>query len=198
MRSLGVELENWKVKKSYKHVTNIDMTELYNYYGNMKKMDFHRVGSSKSLMRRYLEEHPEYETCRFVFLNCMDLDDPGHDARLRDHTGYHPATMMHVAMNLPEEQLKNLAKGCYHWAECRRTGDHRNLVVVPICRRERHRSVAARELIRAYLDQQNVSNAEIKDGPLIKFPRHFCENRRLSATHASTTVLHTYKRGNQR
>ena len=106
----------------------------------------------------------------------MDLDDPGHDARLRDHSGYHPATLMHVAQHLPEEQLKNLAKGCYHWAECRRGGDSRNLVIVPICRRERHRSVAARELIRAYLDQQNVSNAEIKDGPFIKFPKHFCEN----------------------
>ena len=107
---MGIELENYKIRKSYKHVTNITMTELYNYYGDLKKTDLTHTWVTKSLMRRFLEEHPEYEKCRFVFLDCMDLDDPGHDKRLRDHTGYHPATMMHVAMNLPEEQLKNLAK----------------------------------------------------------------------------------------
>ena len=108
----------------------------------------------------------------------MNLDDPDHNKKLRDHTGYHPETMMHVAKNLPEEQLKALAKGCYHLSECRRNGDDRNLVVVPLCRRERHRSVAARELIRAYLDQQNVSDVTVKDGPQINFPWHFCDNRR--------------------
>ena len=52
--SLGVGLENWKVMKSYKRVTNIDMTELYNYYGNTKKMDLSQSWVTKSLMRRYL------------------------------------------------------------------------------------------------------------------------------------------------
>ena len=60
-------------------------------YGNKTKTFDHRnfadTISMNAIVKRFLEEHSEHERCKFVFINCMKLDDPGHDNKLRGHTG---------------------------------------------------------------------------------------------------------------
>ena len=56
--SLGLELENYPVRKCFKHVAKVTMTDLWNYYGDLKKIDLQDDSVMQSLMRRFLEEHP--------------------------------------------------------------------------------------------------------------------------------------------
>ena len=132
--------------KSFDRLSKYSIGDLIKYYGDVAKIDFTDQHSTKAIVKRYLEEHPEYEPCRFVPINCMALDDPEHDKRLRGHTGYHPETMKHVAEHLPLDQLKMFAKGCDEWSAAQREGDNRDIVILTVCKKERHRSVAAREL----------------------------------------------------
>ena len=129
-------------------------------------------------MKTFLEEHPEYEQCKFVLINCMKLDDPDRDKKLRGHTGYHPETMKRVAENLPLlDQLKMFAKGCGDWSEAQREGDKRDIVILTVYKKERHRSVAARELMKTYLEGCSVRDVIIREGPQVWFPEHFCDEK---------------------
>ena len=126
----------------------------------------------------------------------MQLGDPDHDRKLRGHTGYHPGTMKHVAKNMPLDQLKAFAKGCGHWSEAQRQGDTKDLVIVAIRKKERHRSVSARELINTYLEGVSAKDVIIREGPRVWFPNHFCDEKRNicdACNHRGNTHIGVWK-----
>ena len=176
--SLGLEIGRYgKKTKNSDHVSQYSIGDLIKYYGDVAKIDFTDQHSKNAIVKRFLEEHPDYEQCRFVLINCMSLDDPYHDKKLRGHTGYHPETMKHVAENLPLDQLKMFAKGCGDWSEAQREGDKRDIVILTVCKKERHRSVAARELMKTYLEGCSVRDVIIREGPQVWFPELFCDGK---------------------
>jgi len=78
------------------------------------------------------------------------MDDPDHDKNLRSHTGYHPKTMLDMARKLSDHEVKLLSEQLDGWyqdqignspLENEATG--KNLLIVTVCKKERHRSVAA-------------------------------------------------------
>ena len=115
--SLGLEIGRYGPKtKSFEHVSKYSIADLIKWYGSVDKIDFTNQHSKNAIVKRFLEEHPEYEQCRVILINCLTLDDPDHGKRSRGHTGYHPETMKHVAEHPPIDQLKFFAKGCDDWS----------------------------------------------------------------------------------
>jgi hypothetical protein len=63
--------------------------------GNAYNFDFNSKRHRNSLYQRYLKEDGrDCEGCHFLLANCLEMDDPDHDERLRSHTGFHPLTML--------------------------------------------------------------------------------------------------------
>eukprot|EP00973_Karenia_brevis_P014725 2010558-Karenia_brevis.AAC.1 len=63
------------------------------------------------------------------------MGDPHHDRDLRTHKGTQPKTMEGVARNIDEVELRRFAAAFRTWLH---RADGSDLLVVPICRRERH------------------------------------------------------------
>ena len=70
-----------------------------------------------ALLRRYLEEHPQYEGHRIIFFNCLNWSDPQHDRHLRDHCGLHPKTMLGCATYLDEAGASEMAQALVEFCE---------------------------------------------------------------------------------
>eukprot|EP00973_Karenia_brevis_P045556 6309014-Karenia_brevis.AAC.1 len=64
------------------------------------------------------------------------MGDPYHNRDLRSHKGTHPETMQGVARNIDEVELRRFA-AAFRILSHREDGS--DLLVLPICRRERHR-----------------------------------------------------------
>ena len=77
--SLGIELGRYTVKKSFAHVTTDTVSVLWHQYGDWYKVDYENDHVRKIMMRRFLEEQPQFEKHRMVFINCLAMDDPHHD-----------------------------------------------------------------------------------------------------------------------
>eukprot|EP00973_Karenia_brevis_P066693 9272526-Karenia_brevis.AAC.1 len=58
-----------------------------------RKVDLQDANTVKIIQRRFLEEFPDYQNCTLLVINCMNMGDPHHDARLRSHKGTHPENM---------------------------------------------------------------------------------------------------------
>ena len=123
------------------------------------------------LIRRYLEEHPYLADCDVLEVNCLGMGDPHHDPKLRDHTGRHPTTMAGMAKYVDEWELTEFAIKFEQWLN----NPEQDLLILPICRRERHRSVGFRTLILQWLKARFPDGAIlIREGPEAKFSRHMC------------------------
>eukprot|EP00973_Karenia_brevis_P067241 9350383-Karenia_brevis.AAC.1 len=72
------------------------------------------------------------------------MGDPHHDKNLRSHKGVLPKTIKDVARNMDEAELRKFVAAFRGWLH---RADGSDLLVISICRRERHRSVATRELL---------------------------------------------------
>ena len=85
-----------------------------------------------------------------VFMNCLDQDDPWHDKAMRSHLGQHPRAMRQVSEETTSASLRHMFTGLNDWRQdliaCPRLDGEGNVLVVFICRKRRHRSVAARQL----------------------------------------------------
>eukprot|EP00973_Karenia_brevis_P071485 9931750-Karenia_brevis.AAC.1 len=69
------------------------------------------------------------------------MGDPYHDKSLRSHKGIHPSTLKRVSEQMDKKELENFAAAFRTWLY---RADGSDLLVIPICRRERHRSIAMR------------------------------------------------------
>eukprot|EP00973_Karenia_brevis_P063179 8784726-Karenia_brevis.AAC.1 len=76
------------------------------------------------------------------------MGDPHHDKNLRTNKATHPSTLKGASENMNEKELKNFAAAFRTWLY---RADRSYLLVIPICRRERHRSIAMRELLYCHL-----------------------------------------------
>ena len=85
---------------------------------------------------------------KFCFVPVLDCSDPHHDKELRDHCGQHPKTMLGCASNTNPRTLDRLVEEIKSFAD---NDDEDELMVVFLCRRARHRSVAMRQLFKAYV-----------------------------------------------
>ena len=77
----GLEIGRYKGRKNFDHASTRTIGDLIAHYGDLARIDLTDEITKKASMRRFLEEHPEYERERFVFINCMQLDDLGHDKK---------------------------------------------------------------------------------------------------------------------
>ncbi len=105
---------------------------------------------SRALERRIKEEYPVYKDCTVILVNCLDQDDPAHDPECHGHIGRHPETMRQVAEQTKGEVVRRMINGLGSWRQDlvqnpRLHGDG-NALIVFICRKRRHRSVAGRHL----------------------------------------------------
>ena len=79
--------------------------EMLDYYRwHHKEIQFGREECAV-LFRHFVERHPEYADHHLVILICLNMDDPYHDNNLRDHTGYHPSTMLNFAKKVSEDEV---------------------------------------------------------------------------------------------
>ena len=135
-------------------------------------MNFHSDEIRLPIIARYCEEHPEFRECEFLLVDCLNYNDPHHDKRLRDHTGRHPETMMGIAKFLDLEEQDLFADGFMQWLTW--NPDRRPLVILHICKRERHRSIGVRNHNYNYLRQRFPGLIYVIDGPMPTFARHIC------------------------
>ena len=115
--------------------------------GDMTKAVVHDDYNRMPLIRRWLEEFPFFQNCCILEVDCLGMRDPWHNKNLRNHTGRHPVTMEGVAMNIDQWDMDELCIKFEQWL----SNPEQDLVILPLCRRERHRSVAFRQLLSDWL-----------------------------------------------
>ena len=113
-------------------------------------------GHVAALKRRYMEDHPELlskvsdDTMLVIDAKHM-VADPHRDRALQGHKGLHPTTMQTTAERLHESQLSFMADYMVWWTESFIGEDkptiEKDLLIITVCNKERHRSVASKELI---------------------------------------------------
>ena len=135
-------------------------------------MDFGRDEIMWPLIARYCEEYPEFRECEFLIVNCLNYNDPHHDKKLRGHTGRHPQTLMGIAKFLDIPEQDRFADDFMQWLTW--NPDRRPLVVLHVCKRERHRSIGVRDHNFRYLKQRFPGLINVIDGPMPTFARHIC------------------------
>ena len=135
-------------------------------------MDFHSDQIRFPIIARYCEEYPEFREAEFLLVNCLNYSDPHHDKDLRDHTGRHPRTMLGIAKYLDGPEQDRFADQFMQWLTW--NPDRRPLVILHICKRERHRSIGVRHHNRTYLRERFGELINVIDGPQPRFARHIC------------------------
>ena len=123
------------------------------------------------------EEYPQYENMKVIVTNCLNQDNPEHDHNLRSHTGRLPGTMHQDAEETSNLELRRMLQGLDEWRQnLEDEGDGYDVVVVEVCRKRRHRSVAgknlnheAREVIFTYY------GAKIAPPEKDPMPKHMCD-----------------------
>ncbi len=98
----------------------------------------------RAVKRAFLEQHPEYQKMEVVLVNTLNMGDPYHDKSLRDHTGFHPITMKSIADEMGHATMLEIAESISTWYDSDADWD---LLIVSVCKKERHRSIAHRELL---------------------------------------------------
>ena len=110
--SFGIE-NHWKddppPKEKFPEITeeNQDFTtidEMLEFYQNNPKTIKYGEQEIRTVMRHYCERYPQYKDHAWIVLNCLDMSDPYHDKNLRDHTGYHPQTMLDFFAKDPRQR----------------------------------------------------------------------------------------------
>eukprot|EP00973_Karenia_brevis_P011603 1571139-Karenia_brevis.AAC.1 len=81
------------------------------------------------------------------------MGDPHHNPRLRSHRGTHPETMKSVARDMDEIELQRFTASFRHWLT---EADGSDLLVISVCRRARHRSIAHRSMLYTHLDENKA------------------------------------------
>ena len=112
--------------------------------GNWKRFSFGKEEHKRCLARRYFAENPRYQDCSVLIVNCLDMEDPDHDRNLSRHTGDHPSTLMFAANNLTNRQLRIIARSLRQWEA---SGEEEDILILCICKQERHRSIAVATLL---------------------------------------------------
>ena len=113
--SYGLEncrLSNWRKRLQCCEHLGEDLTELmfkeFKDKWNPRHIsayafNFESMKHTKALVRRIVEESPEHEESNICLVNCLNMQDPGHDPKMRSNTGYHPQTQKDFANNLSDE-----------------------------------------------------------------------------------------------
>ena len=141
----------WKYMADFSHLSEKSLDDImYELGQNMDGADWHNEYYRMPLLRRYLEEHPYLANCDVLEVNCLGM-------KLRDHTGRHPTTMEGLATYMDEWELTEFAIKFEQWLN----NPEQDLLILPICRRERHRSVGFRTLILEWL------KARFPDGTIL-------------------------------
>jgi hypothetical protein len=146
-------LENrrrYEKKGEYNNVSEVSFADVMDECrGNAYKFDFNSRMRRRSLYQRYLKEDGRKGEYHFLLANCLEVEDPDHDKSLRSHMGAHPLTMLSCASYLSKKQYDDIAKKLTGWFD---KGEGRDdLIIIAVCEVEKHRSVAAEELLRQYL-----------------------------------------------
>ena len=106
-----------------------------------------------AMVRRVFEEHPSLigSTTTVVIDAMHQVNDPNRDKTLQSHKGLHPETMRATASQLHDNQVEYLADSMVEWTSSFKGLDKptqgTDLVVITVCKKDRHRSIAAIELI---------------------------------------------------
>ena len=191
--SFGIE-NHWKdyppLKEKFPEITeeNQDFTtidELLEFHQNNPKTVKYGEQEIRTVMRHYCERYPQYKDHAWIVLNCLDMTDPYHDKNLRDHTGYHPQTMLDFARKIHKKEVDHLTHHIFDWYQVQGTeetldkkrnntsAEKRDVLILCICKKERHRSVAARCLLQ-YCLAETFPNITVKSGPQVHFSRRMC------------------------
>ena len=143
--------------KSYRHASKNDA----------RQFDFKDREHRSALYRRYLQEHPEEEGKFVLLVNCLNIRNPELDPALTKHVGQHPKTMYDCAKYMDDEEYRDIATTISGWT--RHHVDEADLLIIFVCKVERHRSVALCELMEQWLDRKRKEmNIEFKRVPMNK------------------------------
>ena len=84
-------------------------------------------------------------------------------------------TMLGVAKQMPNYEVEQFTYKFEHWKQsCENGTENRDLLILPICRQNRHRSVAFRKLALKYLPKKVPRGYQVIEGPEPNFARHMC------------------------
>ena len=122
-------------------------------------------GHVDALKRRYVEDHPELIDCvtnnTMVVIDAKHMvPDPDRDKSLQGHKGLHPMTMDATSERLHKDQITYLTDYLVWWTELfdgvdrPAQGEEKDMVIITVCNKMRHRSIASRELILQNLKQR--------------------------------------------
>eukprot|EP00973_Karenia_brevis_P094884 12424660-Karenia_brevis.AAC.1 len=137
-----------------------------------RKVDLQDTDNLKMIQRRFLEEFPVHQDCTIIVIDCMNMGDPHHDPRLRSHKGTHPETMKSVAREMDENELRRFTAAFRQWVT---NADGSDLLIISICRRARHRSIANRELLYVHLNEyKDKYKIQVEQGPKPTFSKKIC------------------------
>lgn len=92
---------------------------------------------------RYADELPQFMDRLCVLINCSDMGGPEKDRHIRSHIGKQPRTMLGNKEHLPGNAPRWLG-GILNMCE-KQGPDGQDAILIPTCKREKRRSVAAPE-----------------------------------------------------
>ena len=116
---------------------------------DIRNLGFSDEDSKMAVTRRFLEEYPQFRDDEIILINTLSMEDPNHSKNLRDHIGLHPSTMMGVAEHTDQKEINSIAELFQSWLSGSST---KNLCIVTVCKKERHRSIASRELLTHFVE----------------------------------------------
>ena len=161
-----------------KHYRTVkELMEAHNWDGKTVKFGHEE---NEVMFRHDVERHPEFENHLMIVVQCLEKIDPFHDPELRDHTGYHPETMLRFAEKLKHGEMNNLSEMLDTWYQDQigvndmvDNDSGRNLLVLTVCKKERHGSVAAKHLIIRTV-RDILPDIEVNEPLTTYFGRHLC------------------------
>ena len=81
------------------------------------------------------------------------MEDYGYDPKLRNHSGYHPATQLKMANDMTGNSYYKVASALEEFLSPD-SEESEDMVMLFVCRKERHRSVGGRALLWDYVQRE--------------------------------------------
>ena len=65
---------------------------------------------SRAVERGMKKDYPGHGDMSFFMVNCVGLEDPDHDSKMREHKGTHPVTAQQLTQELSGDHIRNKIK----------------------------------------------------------------------------------------